>query len=188
MADEMLQSNIKDAKLKLLEEGASSYLDALVAIGEFRREIWARSRKILNNRLRELSKAIECKLSESDVKDHDDYSGKDGWVAIEIKFDNGEGGFGISFDRDSSGRSVAYCTAWFSHSTKGDCQKILIKCQEIKNRFPYAELKDHGYNVEFREPISSEHMQLFDEKLDNLITVWIQVWQELGGVKKVFKS
>lgn len=179
-------SELARAQLDLLNEGVNSYLDALVAIREFRREVQSRTRKVVEYRLDELSGVMGVSLKRDQIVKHinpdgipDNFDGNWAWIAARIKIIDPlplDCYFGMFFRRDEKDQTSAI--AMMSPS-KDVFQKIWVKCKEIGE----SKLKEtYKGEIAFLDKILPGEMNHFEEKLNEMIDLWVKVWKALGGV------
>ena len=73
------RSNILTAEQKLLADGALSYLDALMALREFRRIVQTRCREVLFSHRDAFTQATGLPLTQGQIQDYADPDGTSRW-------------------------------------------------------------------------------------------------------------
>ncbi|MBI3398519.1 MAG: hypothetical protein HY026_04720 [Deltaproteobacteria bacterium] len=180
----MTKIETEKALNQLVEKGLGSYLDALIAVREFQSEIIKRSRRALKGKLDNLLEAmgISVDRTEIEIKDYlseelDDW----GWVGITFKKEPMECYFGLYFKRQDS-KCVAKVTASMWAGKASQRNFLLKHC----NNVPLD--SDHdGNEIGLSDSISKEEINNFEAKLQELIDKWIEVWESIGGIKKLLK-
>ena len=182
----MGKSETEAMRNKLVEDGFGSYLDALAAVREFQKAVIERSRRALEQKLNDLSKAMGIKREE--IKDYTDPAkltneelGKEGWVGIE--FSNKPVlycHFGLCFEReDSKCVTKVVVSMWTDNVSRRDF--LLEHCKKVSRDFDNYD----GYNIGLFMPITKDEINNFEAKLQELIDKWIEVWERVGGIKKL---
>jgi len=180
------------ARLKLLNEGIDSYLDAMVAIREFRREIQSKAQEVLKKRLPELCEAMRVDFSE--MRDQirmyaepdelgEGWEGNWAWVAVRTRGRNdliSDCYFGMEIQKsEEEGTCVGKVSVTMTAKTEETLDQILSqirsKAQELSEGIPQ---NTEQTDLALTDRISPETggMASFEQKLDKLIGLWIRVW------------
>jgi len=188
---ESLKERLAEAKGKLLEEGASSYLEAIVALNEFSREVQGRCRDVLRRNLPALREAIKLPLDEGqiDQRSFPETISKKGWAAqhgaslgayIDLK------GQGLTFavelywEIEDSNAPTIVASATISLGNKGRFERAwpqFEKSQALKYEEPGQ------FYIYFSEPVLAGEMSAVQGKLTTVLNRMIRAWQNAGGLK-----
>jgi hypothetical protein len=178
------------ARDRLFQEGARSYLKAANALIAFQREVQKKCRKVMARYVGEYGSALKVDLETSEIVDL-------AWP----KFDEWEGEYasiGVHVvRRDIAGVRwwEAYCTLEWECDDPGfycyvgewfPTRKIATDlCQRFKRLNPEVEVFEG--NIGIRHSLKPEQAPDFEERLDDLLQKWIKLWKKTGGMKAVFK-
>lgn len=188
---ESLNERLEVAKRRLLEEGASSYLQAIVALNEFSREVQRTCRDVLRRGLPGFREAIDLDLDESQIysRPFPETISQEEWMA-----DEGTSlGAGINFKDHRLTLAVELCWELGESSVpslvasasiypwnKGQLQSAWPKFEKshaMKYERPYS------YCIYFSESVLPNEMSTFDDKLARVLHKLIRAWGEAGGLK-----
>lgn len=173
---------------EFLSEGFRSYVDALFAIKAFRKQVLAKSERVLNaklNRLREVTGADLEVWTNSfpDKAAQDNWTAEVSWLTAGVTLsDHCHMWFGLVWrGNDANEGSTVFVTGslTFNSATPRAVLEKLLKLGANEtgwNRWVRHE-------VSLSEPVPSEAAQTFPQRLDLLIDRWIQVWEQVGGLK-----
>lgn len=185
----MGKSETEEMRNQFVENGLDSYLDALTAVREFQKPIIERSRRALEEKLNDLSKAMEIDVKREEIKDYtypaklaDKELGVEGWVAVTFSKEPVYCYFGLSFEREDS-KCVTKVVVLVYTYTASQRDFLLEHCKKVSKNFT----KDN-WNISLDMPISKEEINNFEAKLQDLIDKWIEVWKKVGGIKNLPKK
>jgi hypothetical protein len=181
-----------DSQRGLLEEGARSSLDAVTALIAFRSEVQGICRTVLERHLENYAAALKVQLKRSEIKDAESPSFAkwegDYWTLgvkiVRPKFTSAirwwESWCCFTFYRDDPGLSC-WILEWFP--TKPKAAEVLRRFQSINKS---VECEDN--NVWIEQNAKVDEVCNLESHLDRLVLQWIELWNEVGGIKKVFKD
>jgi hypothetical protein len=179
----------------LLEEGARSYLEALVAIEAFRRVVRQRCRSVLRDQLSQLSEAVGPVTLDMDaVKDWETEAGKktsDGsQVGLGVKIWNPileQMQVCFYFGLWWSQWDEASTSSWFGIYTgawvKQRRARMLV--QQLQHAYPDERVEQFEGDVSMCRPLGPEGMKSFDQILTELVGKWIKLGKESGSYQKL---
>lgn len=180
------------ARLAFLEEGANSYLDALLAIAEFQREVRVRCKDALERHLSDYGRALDVKLEPESIDDWPpagkELWGTGVWTSLGARLRHPPGGIYTSYCilhwmRESEG---LWFGVWqgmgFSRNT--DCMEVCKVFKALQPATcPAIKVDCENKHVGLSLNLSPADMTSLDEKLDEVLSAWIQLWQQFGGFK-----
>jgi hypothetical protein len=180
-----------EARRRLLEEGARSYLKAANALTMYQQEVQKKCRRVMERHINEYGSALKVDdLKNSVIED---------WAWP--KFDKWEGdhaSVGVRLVRKDFASIrwwEAYCTLeWQSDDPKFYCwvgewfpsKMATDLCQEFKRLNPDVKLWDK--HVGIAQALKAGEAPEFEERLEDLFQKWIKLWKKTGGMSAVFKS
>ena len=184
----MTKSETEIARNQLIEDVLGSYLDALTAVREFQKTIIERSRRALEEKLNDLSKAMGFDVKREEIKDYtypSELTNKELGVyeSVGIKFSKEVMYyciFGLSFERED----LKCVTEVFVSMAPGKASQrdfLLEHCKKVSTDF----VNDNWNDICLSMPISKDEINNFEAKLQELIGKWIEVWKKVGGIKKL---
>ncbi len=188
---EDLRERLEAAKKKLLEQGASSYLQAIVALNEFSREVQHRCADVLRMNLPALGDAIKIRMDESQISSilFPETISRDKWIAQH----GASLGARINLKEHELAFAVEVC--WWSEN--GDTSSIQASATiyvESKSKFQSAwpefeksqaqkYEEPYNYGIYFSEPILPNEMSTVQMKLATVTKKLVRAWDEAGGLK-----
>lgn len=187
----MTKSEKETALNQLVENGLGSYLDALTAVREFQNEIIRQSRRALEGKLYDLSKAMGISsVDREEIKDHlapakltDKELGDWGFVAVTFSKETMYCYFGLNFKwEDSKCLTEVIVSMWPYKASQRDV--LLEHCKKVSRDFDNY----YGNEIGLSMPISKEGINNFEAKLHELIDKWVEVWTKVGGIKNLPKK
>ena len=167
------------------EEGLSSYMGAMMALREFRREIREAVGNVLDRRLTELVRSIGIQgqpTPEPYPKQLDgNWDDNSAWVAVLLRHPQLEGYFGVLWRRDGGGKLQAGTVVTFAPSKRElrDPVRRAVTASRVANTIP----DDHPREITLWEPIVVNDVESFKRRLEKLIDDWISVWTSVGGIR-----
>jgi hypothetical protein len=178
-----------EAETKLLAEGAQSYVGAVNAVWAFRDIVQRRCRAVVENRLGEYAKALDWKLGADALLDWEttpgEWSGDEATVGVWFKFGQVSAIYHhLWLPADEAVRPEAAMSVYLGSQKKRDRfwdalsphDQDLIKLPSNREIYLGEKLNDQ------------EEIGRFDEKLDGLLTRWIQLWKRASGLKRLVKQ
>lgn len=176
-----------NAEAKLLTEGVRSYVGAVNAVKTFRDVIQHRCRKVVVDRLAEYAKALDWGLTPDSVQNWETTASE--WTGDHVTIGNY-----IRFGRASALYHYVYLTPDGTQSPEldavvylGSRKKLELFWNALHPHESALRNWDSSREVCLYESMSAEEFGRFDEKLDALLTRWIQLWKRAGGLKRLWK-
>ena len=172
----------------LIEEGLSSYVEAMIALGEFRREIHAAVGNVLNRRLLELTRSIG--IQQDQVKpvpyanpeqpDDKNWDGNFAWIALRLHHARFDGYFGIVWRRSDGSRLQAGVAATFAPARRAlyDQLRGAVARSHVENA-----LYEYPNEITLWKPLVGKDAMNLERGLEKFIDDWISVWTSAGGLR-----
>lgn len=179
---------------EFLSQGIESYLQALVAIREFRRAMQRQARAVAEPRLPDLVAALGGGAADaatgvadyanpSTISDRGDWPGDHAWIAVTAKL----AGFGVWYlgmlwhrpnDQATDAKPGVVATM---DTGRAEVRNRLVARLEVEGLA-------HGHNfwgneVSLWRPISPDQAGEFPARLDALIVDWTNFWRTVGGLR-----
>ena len=180
------------AEQRLLAEGVPAYLDAMVAIQEFRQTVQKRCRQVLRAELADFSRSIGIPL---DVTKIEDYADPDGvsdvattdwgaWIGVRIRLQNAGKNVGIAYA--ALGWSKEHAIAdqppvievWVAFELT-DRALFARVWESIKQAEPQVESSYDGI-IQWYKPVPLDNIPSFVDILTDLLGEWSRLWQRVG--------
>jgi hypothetical protein len=177
-----------EAETTLLAEGARSYVGAVNAVRAFRDVVKRRCRTVVESRLGEYAKALDWKIASDGLQDWEttpgEWSGEEATVGVWFKFGQ---------------VSAIYHNLYLSADeavAPEVAMSVYLGSQKKRDRF-WEALGPHDKDliklpsnreIWLGEQLNDREVGRFDEKLDGLLTRWIQLWKRAGGLKRLVKQ
>lgn len=187
----MTKSEKEMAQSQLVESGLDSYLNALTAVREFQKIIIEKSRRVLEEKLNDLSKAMGIYVKREEIKDYTyppELTNKELGVneVVGIKFSKEVMSyciFGLYFEREDL---ECVTEVFVSMATDKASQRdfLLEHCKKVSPDFS----NENWNEIWLSMSISKEEINNFEVKLQDLIDKWIAVWTDVEGIKNLQKS
>lgn len=170
---------------ELINEGLSSYLDALRAIVQFKKHIINKSKLVLEKRMDDLSKAMGIKFERKNVVPYtnDDDSCTWGWVTAKYVTEVIECYFGLSFERNDKGSAIPYATVMMSTYNALNRDYIMEEAEKYR-----ISVENEDNEISIYEEMQRHKSEDFEQILDALISKWVDLWTKIGGVAKLPKK
>ncbi len=176
----------REAERRLLEEGITSYVPAYSAILAFRTLVETQIRQVLEDRLEEYGAALGVSLDKGQIlTTQTSTSDWDGTYAV----------FGLEL------RNLGPARSWFDHLLYWEVAEdgtwttqvgVLIWVRKryqveqlrkaIRPHPPNLTFSDRDKEIWFSDPITPGEAGNIGEKLDNVLTRWIKLWKNVGGL------
>jgi hypothetical protein len=175
---------------KLIQEGAVSYVQATIAMNQFKKIVLDVCEDLAKGHLEGINKMMGTNFTEEDVR-HYPQKGKlldteDPWMYVSFNL-NDVVYFSIGLywkPQDGSYQLHAITTIWFSDQKL--FQKARQKFDERRDlkftSFPY---KDKDKYITLSEAIPEGQTTAFPEKLQTVLEEFLQGWEKIGGLKNL---
>jgi hypothetical protein len=170
--------------LEFFQEGLSSYMNAMLALKEFHHEVQEKSESVLKGNLQELGRALDMRLEAAAIHP---YAGEyDGayWIISRLTkipglYSSESAYFGLRW-REIRGEAVPGVAAgfWFRSVPDRDAAKSAF------GRGGDG-LSSESPGLYFWEALTHKDAESFEEKLDDLVKKWIELWKKAGGLNAV---
>ncbi len=185
--------DIKQSLNEFFVSGLKSYVEALLALREYRKLVCDMSRKLLEKRIQAFADSIGQNISKNDIGDYVDpdgipegYDAWGAWIAVRVVACSPQIYFGMTFGLDD-GRYIPYATIMMSTSYKDELYSRLCEaCDTIADEISGVE-SEHNYEKEVSLSIPIKNPDDFQSKLETLCDYWIKVLKS-GQVKKSIKQ
>jgi hypothetical protein len=178
-----------DQGRQLIQEAAGSYLRALYAIREFRREVQERCTQVVKPRLLELAKCTGVPMVEEML----------GPWAYPDKLANWDGQsatVGVKLEARRGSLVFYYVLGWELPEGQSPSTYVLADVEVVGSRQAVAlldglkkighpHLDRNGNEVNIWRPVDVGHIGDFDQSLDQVIDEWCQLWRDAGGLDKL---
>ena len=171
----------------------SSYLDAMVALREFRIMVCQKCRTVLTSRLINFERAIGLTLSpDNRIKDHishdnpnkpRNFDGSWAWVAVRIELP----GYGWAY----------FGLMWVMHEPRviaalkfRDLRLFREASLRVASSVPVFEIyaNEKEREVMLYKPIRADQFRDFEGILTRVIDEWSRVWRDIGGLSALHVS
>jgi len=184
------------AENQFLKEGVGLYLDALTALVEFRRKVYAKCKSVLEQRLEAYSEALgpEVRLDSqriaiwTDEGDSFNGTGTNYGIRLVSGLSAGVWGdhrFGLGWEKQKDG------TLWFG-TTVALWVNLEIAYRQLLNKFtslgpkePFK-LFDGRRWLWFYTTLAEADMAELETKLDETLVGWIDLWKQSRGANAIF--
>jgi hypothetical protein len=178
--------------LDFLREGLNSYMNAMLALKQFQLEVQKKSKKVLEQNLKDLGQALGTRLEATAIQPYvnpshpSKFDGTYAWITSRLcnvpRLDSAESAhFGLRW-REIDGEAVLGVAAgfWFRTASDGNA---------AKNAFGRGGdgLIYDPFGWYFWDALPPEDAKSFEAKLDGLIKKWVELWREVGGLNGVVK-
>jgi hypothetical protein len=187
--DSKPETESRDVKHQFLETGFNSYLQAMVAMAKFRREVYETCKHVLDNRCLELEQAIGMPVDATAIKPH-------AWqerVADQLEWDGSWTVLGAKVPLTGGG--TFFCYLWWNYEEADTpviraVASIVPKRASVIDRFigplkkaSPSKIWNEGGEVWLGEVVPPVEFLDFERKLDDLMSQWIHMLQKIGGIK-----
>jgi hypothetical protein len=188
--DNATKSPEKNAGDKLVEAGAFKYVEGMAALADFRNEVQDRCRRVLSSHLPDLSRATAKELSRDDMRALPTNLGAGNvpgfpYLDVELEFISDlwfEVGVCWDYKRQDELRLFAYAGLRFDDETNRYAKAFAALQRQPESgfeRYPY------DYYITLRDPVPEDDPLSFEKRLDILITKWVNIWGNVGGLAGV---
>lgn len=186
------KAHIQAAKEKLIQEGAASYVQATIAMNEFKRIVQDHCGELALERLGDINRIMGTNLTEDDLH-HWPKKGKPldpEWPLLCMYFtikDVGDLHVGLYWTSLPSGDYQLHAFASLEFLKQELFQKALERFKKVGSpklqSFP-------GWDLDlcFSELISVEEAGAFPEKLDSVLAGFLEGWGQIDGQKGLKES
>lgn len=180
-----------DQGRKLIQEAAGSYLQALYAIREFRREVQQTCTEIVKKRLPELAECIGIPRDEKMVVPYafpeklTDWDGEIAEIGVKVAAREGSVFFTYALEWElQKGESPSTSVmAYVSARTIKAAAALLADLK--KTGHPHPRLEHWQYWVYMWKPVDAGRIGDFDQLLDEVVGEWCHLWRDAGGLDKL---
>lgn len=182
---ESLRGKAEVARKRLIEEGAASYLDARVALNEFRSEVQSRCREVLKSRLRELRELTDLDLDEDRIELVDWPSEPNlEWASL-----------GAQLQLKDHHLSIYVAVVWESEQDKAPkvCAQATISTwykhqfNSAWPRFKAAQAEKYddrsSHDIYFQDAVTPGKIGEFEQTIGNMLDKLARAWKAAGGLK-----
>jgi hypothetical protein len=171
--------------LEFFQEGLRSYMDAMLALGQFRQEVKKRAERVLTSNLPELQRALGITLQHERQEIYvyptspTNFSATSVWITTRLLAPQFQLVlFGLRW-REIDGETVLFVVGgfWFGSAA-------------VRERARQAfggdnELSDDDGGLYLQERLTPEEAASFEGKLENIIRKWIELWRRAGSLSAV---
>ena len=180
----------EEARLRLLEEGARSYLDAVSALIAYREDVQSICRTVLAKHLNDYGSALELRLGTDEIQNAEWPSFKewegDWWtLGVRVLRKNmiptirwWEAYCCLSYE---SGDAGLYCWIGEGFPSRQLAAELYRKFRSLNKK---VECDDNELCI--RRSLQVEDVCNLETNLDAVVQEWIELWKEVGGIKQVF--
>ncbi len=183
----------EEARRRLLEEGARSYLDAVSALVAFRQEVQKMCRTVLEKHLDDYSPALKLKvpLERGEIKEAE-------WPSL-AKWEGDCWNLGVMVRRKKITPTIP---SWATHcclSYYSDAGLLCWICEHFPNKQKATVLygKFRPLNKKIKcdanwvwipHSLKVEEVCNLEANLEGIVKEWIELWMKVGGIKKAFEE
>jgi hypothetical protein len=185
------------ARERLLQEGAGTYLDALVALRAFREEVSRSSRRVLQRSLPNLAEALGVPLSSDAIedfarprldppqaaKDSRDWAGNHAWLSVCLKISSlGTLYAGLVWEWEEDKVRM-----WLIVDLELKSRDLFTKCWNEARQLGGTHLGrgEQWKEIWFREPLARATSTSIDQGLEEMLALWVAFWKHVGGIEGI---
>jgi hypothetical protein len=173
--------------INLLEEGARSYPEAVVALMAFRREVFNRCREVVISQLSALGEAFGDAIKRDDVHSYGENVLYETELSVLVRNDamrtkRIEFFAGLCWG-EGHGFFAIYSGLWVPTRLKGRLEKTINEFNEESSKLNASGFDENG--VYFALELNPDEAGSFDIKLKDLICRWISLGKKCGGFLKL---
>jgi hypothetical protein len=190
----------EQARTRLLEEGARSYLEACTAVLEYQREVQKKCREVMEKYLDDYNAAVKVdsknSLKSADIKEFvwpkpEQWEG--GWatIGVEIRRTRVTPAIrlwypycGLSWE---SGDPTVWCWVGDWIAPRRLAVLVLERFHHL-DKSVQRNPQDDPHEIWIQDKLNVEEAAAFDERLEALFERWIDLWKMVGGMRQVFKA
>ena len=176
--------NLED-NLEFFTEGLRSYMDAMLALGQFCQEVKKKTDRVLTSNLQELERALGIPL-EHQTQEIYVYPSSltrcdetEAWVTTRLAVPQFRAvHFGLAWEEvDSEIALFVIGGFWFKNAGDRDRAKQAFGGNN--------DLLEEGGGLYLRERLTPKEAASFEKKLENILRNWIELWRRAGGLRGV---
>jgi hypothetical protein len=176
---------------KLIQEGAASYVQATIAMNEFKQIVWEECKKLAIGHLEDINRVMGTNVSEDDLRPWPQkgksLDSQDPWLCEYVTLKHGLAiDIGLYWESLKGGGYRLHAVAAFEFWDQALFQEARQKVDENKDlkfgRFPYG---DQDRFISLSEAIPEEQATSFPEKLQNVLDAFLVGWERIGGLKNL---
>ena len=179
----------EEARRRLLEEGARSYLNAVSALIAYRQEVQKMCRTVLENCLKDYASALKVRLERSEIAE---------WPSL-TTWEGDRWSLGVKVLRKKITPAIRW---WVTHCCLSYDIDAGLHCW-IGERFSNNQIatvlfrKFHPLNTKverdgnelgIRRSLKVEEVCNLEVCLEGIVQEWIKLWKKVGGIKKAFED
>jgi hypothetical protein len=180
-----------EARKRLLDEGARSYLEAMTALVEFQREVQKKCTSVMEANLDNYATALGLGLTTDEIRNA-------AWPSID-KWEGDWWTLGAHILRKNDGTLrwwESYCCLQFETDEGHFCyvgqefptSKLATTLfQQFRRLDAKVELKLYGNEVWLQHNLTVEEVAEFEGPLAEIFQQWIDLWAKVGGIKEFLK-
>ncbi len=184
----------EEARRRLLEEGSRSYLDAVSALIAYQREVQKMCKAVLEKHIEDYSSALGLKVPlETSKVQNEEWPAfaewGNSWIlgvkivreAVSPKISWWKTSCCLEYDPDDAG---LYCFIGEEYLTVANARRLFGNFHDINKK-----VKHHRYELWIpSDGHKVEEVCNLEEYLEGIVQEWIELWQKVGGIKKVFEE
>ena len=170
---------------EFFQEGLRSYMDAMLALGQFRQEVQQKAEGVLRRNLQELGQALQVPLEGAgqilyvNPSNPSNFNGTFTWITTRLEVQQFRYIlFGLLW-LETEGNITLFVTGgfWFSN------RRVRDKARQAFGGD--SALWDDYEGLYLRERLTPEEAASFETKLDDVVKKWIELWRRVGGLNAV---
>jgi hypothetical protein len=174
---------------KLIQEGAVSYVQATIALNQFRGSVLDVCEELAKGRLEDINKIVGTNFSEDDLRPWPQkgksLDSQDPWVCVYVTLRHVVSiDIGLYWESLKGGGYRLHAVTAFEFWDQALFQEARQKVDENKDvkfgSFPYG---DQDRFISLSEAIPEEQATSFPEKLQNVLDAFLVGWEKVGGLK-----
>lgn len=179
---------------KLIRAGAASYVQATIAMMQFKEIVLGVCKKLALDRLRDINRIMGTKLTEANLY-HNPQRGKlvdpqDPWIYVGFTLKDGASiDIGLYWESRQNDKYQLHAIVDFKFSDQELFQEARRKFDEKRDlkltTFPYEE---EYPQLTLSEAITDEQATVFPETLQTVFERFLVGWEKIGGLKSLKES
>ena len=164
-------------------EGLRSYMDAMLALGQFCQEVKKKADRVLTSNLEELERALGVPLKDQtqeiyvNPRSPTSFSETWAWIATRLSAPQFKSVlFGLAWEEvDSEIVPFVVGGFWFKNAADRDRAKQALGGDNA--------LLEDGSGFYLRERLTPKEAASFEKKLEYILNKWIKLWRGAGGLR-----
>jgi hypothetical protein len=177
-----------EARKRLLEEGARSYLEAITALVEYQREVQKQCRKVMEENLDEYANVLGVKLTSDEIQNcswpsFQSWEGDWSFLGVHIFRDDitpfrwWDTSCCLQFDSEKG----HYCFVGQEFQSTKVATQLFRAIQPLE-----AKVKQSGSEVWIQHNLTVEETTSLAKPLGEIFQRWTELWAKVGGINGVF--